>query len=304
MTFSKQSTPGGHLRAIRISIQINNIKRDKLVIIITFYLIITFHLFLVDTNIKHISVIEIYNMASTEQQQPIDDFVSGLVSVIIPSYNRYVLLNHSIRSVLANTYKNVEVIVINDCSTDQRYYSGELEKYEKTTVIHLPENMRVKHKVPAAQGMTRNYGIEKARGEWIAFLDDDDFYLDYKIEKQLEVMKNENILFSTTNMYMINHHSVSMDKLDINTLTLHNSNEQENKIFNLKMITEHNHIANSTVIIHHSIVKKTGAQRIVRGAEDWDYWKRALQYTDCLYISEPLVYYTWTIQDSMNTRYY
>jgi len=99
-------------------------------------------------------------MASTEQEQ----FIADVVSVIIPSYNRYELLNHSIRSVLANTYKNVEVIVINDCSTDQRYYSGELETYEKTTVIHLSENMRVKHEVPAAQGMTRNYGIEKARG--------------------------------------------------------------------------------------------------------------------------------------------
>jgi len=68
-------------------------------------------------------------MASTEQKQ--EQFIADLVSVIIPSYNRYELLNHSIRSVLANTYKNVEVIVINDCSTDKRYYSGELETYEK-----------------------------------------------------------------------------------------------------------------------------------------------------------------------------
>ena len=111
---------------------------------------------------------------------------------------------------LANTYKNVEIIVINDCSTDQRYYSGELEKYEKTTIIHLPVNMRVKHNVSSAQGMTRNHGLEIAKGEWIAFLDDDDFYLETKIEKQLELMKMNNILFSTTNMYMINHKSISI----------------------------------------------------------------------------------------------
>jgi len=80
---------------------------------------------------------------TTDQKQH-DDYIQGLVSVIIPTYNRYELLNHSIRSVLANTYKNVEVVVINDCSTDQRYYSGDLEKYEKTTVIHLPVNMRMK----------------------------------------------------------------------------------------------------------------------------------------------------------------
>jgi glycosyltransferase involved in cell wall biosynthesis len=235
-------------------------------------------------------------------EQP-DDFVSGLVSVIIPTYNRYEMLNHSIRSVLSNTYKNVEIIVINDCSTDQRYYSGELETYEKTTIIHLPVNMRVKHNVSAAQGMTRNYGLEKARGEWIAFLDDDDFYLETKIEKQLELMKQyNNILFSTTNMYMINHKSISMDKFDFNITPSHD--DYENKILNLEMVTKANHISNSSVIIHHSIVKKTGKQHIVPREEDWDYWKRALQYTDCLYIGEPFVYFTWTVQDRIKLRYY
>jgi len=86
-----------------------------------------------------------YNIRDmTIDQTQSDDYIQGLVSVIIPTYNRYELLNHSIRSVLSNTYKHVEIIVINDCSTDQRYYSGELEKYEKTTILHLPVNMRMK----------------------------------------------------------------------------------------------------------------------------------------------------------------
>ena len=237
-------------------------------------------------------------MASTEQDQPVAD----LVSVIIPSYNRYELLNHSIRSVLANTYKNVEVIVVNDCSTDQRYYSGELEKYEKTTIIHLLENMRAKYRVSAAQGMTRNYGIEKARGEWIAFLDDDDFYLETKLEKQLELMKKENILFSTTNMYIINHRSITMDKLDFTIISSHP--EYDNRILNLDMVRKANHVANSGVVIHHSIVKKTGLQRIVPCEEDWDYWKRALRYTDCLYVPETLVYYTLTFMGGRKIQYY
>ena len=238
----------------------------------------------------------------TSNDHTSNEFVEGLVSVIIPTYNRYELLNHSICSVLSNTYKNVEIIVINDCSTDQRYYSGELDKYEKTTIIHLPVNMRVKHNVSAAQGMTRNYGLEKARGEWIAFLDDDDFYLETKIEKQLELMKRYNILFSTTNMYMINHKSISMDKLEFNITTSHN--DYENKILNLEMVTKANHISNSSVIIHHSIVKKTGKQHIVPREEDWDYWKRALQYTDCLYIGEPFVYYTMTVNGNHKVQYY
>ncbi len=236
--------------------------------------------------------------------QDSSEFIEGLVSVIIPSYNRYELLNHSIRSVLANTYKNVEIIVINDCSTDQRYYSGELEKYEKTIVIHLPVNMRVKHNVSAAQGMTRNHGLEKAKGEWIAFLDDDDFYLETKIEKQLEIMKMNNMLFSSTNTIMIDHRSINIDKLDFNIVYIHNDNKRENKILNLEIVTKNNYIANSSVIIHHSIVKKTGKQHIVPREEDWDYWKRALQHTDCLYISEPFIYYTMTVNGANNIRYY
>lgn len=55
----------------------------------------------------------------------------GLVSIIIPTFNRYELLNHSIKSCLNQTYKNIEIIVINDHSNDQRYYSGDLEKYKK-----------------------------------------------------------------------------------------------------------------------------------------------------------------------------
>lgn len=236
-------------------------------------------------------------------EQTTTDFVQGLVSVIIPTYNRYELLNHSIKSVLANTYKQVEIIVVNDCSTDQRYYSGELEKYEKTTVIHLPVNMRVKHNVSSAQGITRNYGLEKATGEWIAFLDDDDFYLETKIEKQLEIMAKNNIQFSCTNMYLINHNSITLDKLDFNILVEH-SEFTSQQVFKLDLISRHNHISNSSVIIHHSIVKKTGKQYIVPREEDWDYWKRALQYSDCLFISEPLVYFTMTVNGNHKVRYY
>lgn len=236
-------------------------------------------------------------------EQTTTDFVQGLVSVIIPTYNRYELLNHSIKSVLANTYKQVEIIVVNDCSTDQRYYSGELEKYEKTTVIHLPVNMRVKHNVSSAQGITRNYGLEKATGEWIAFLDDDDFYLETKIEKQLEIMAKNNIQFSCTNMYLINHNSITLDKLDFNILVEH-SEFTSQQVFKLDLISRHNHISNSSVIIHHSIVKKTGKQHIVPREEDWDYWKRALQYSDCLFISEPLVYFTMTVNGNHKVRYY
>ncbi len=230
------------------------------------------------------------------------DPMKGLVSVIIPTYNRYELLNHSIKSVLANTYKEVEVIVINDCSTDPRYYSGELEKHDKTTVIHLPVNMRIKHNALSAQGITKNYGLECARGEWIAFLDDDDFFLENKLEAQLSYMLYNNCKFSSTNMYVINHISVCDEKLDFNIISKYFQTDIP-QVFNNDIIHRTNYINNSSVMIHHSIVNKAGKFNIIQ-YEDWDYWKRAIQYADCLYINEPLVYYTKTINNSESVRYY
>jgi glycosyltransferase involved in cell wall biosynthesis len=164
--------------------------------------------------------------------------------------------------------------------------------------------MRIKHNVQSAQGMTRNYGLERARGEWIAFLDDDDFFLENKIETQLSRMKLNNFKFSSTNMYLINHVSVTLDKLDFFIMSTYFENGIP-PVFNQKMICMTNYINNSSVIIHHSIVKQTGKLDLIpHGHEDWYYWKRALEYTDCMYINEPLVYYTKTINNNESVRYY
>lgn len=229
--------------------------------------------------------------------------MEGLVSIIIPTYNRYELLNHSIKSVLASTYSNIEIIVINDCSTDTRYYSGDLEKYEKTTVIHLPINQREKYNVNSAQGLTKNYGINAARGEWIAFLDDDDFFYPIKIELQIKYMKQTGGLFSSTNMNLINHSSITLENLDYNIIRQYFQKGTVPKILTKQTIEKDNYINNSTVIIHRSIIDKTGMFKAVK-YEDWEYWKRALEYTECLYIDLTLLNYTFTINNKSNTKFY
>jgi teichuronic acid biosynthesis glycosyltransferase TuaG len=221
-----------------------------------------------------------------------------LVSIIIPTYNRYELLNHCIKSVLNNTYKNIEIIVVNDCSTDARYYNGELEKYEKTKIIHLPINQKQKYNVKAAQGITRNYGLEMASGEWVAFLDDDDFYDTQKLETQIKYMKDYGILFSSTNMNIITHNSISIEKLDYNIIRKYFSEGCVPKILTKNIIEMNNFINNSSVLMHKSIINKIGKFNVI-DKEDWDYWKRALEYTNCLYIDIPLLNYTVN-----NEKYY
>jgi len=128
-----------------------------------------------------------------------------LVSVIIPTYNRYDHLLEAINSAQNQTYKNVEIIVVNDCSSDEKYKDGSIEKLNKVKVIHLPVNLRTKYNVKASQGKTRDEGIKIAKGEWIAFLDDDDYWYPTKLERQMNILKeNPGIFMCSTNMYQCN----------------------------------------------------------------------------------------------------
>jgi len=107
-----------------------------------------------------------------------------LISVIIPTYNRAYVLERAIDSVLKQTYQNIELIIIDDASTDNT--SELLEKYHqdnRVSVVQLSKNSGVSH--------ARNQGIERAQGEWVAFLDSDDEWLPKKLEQQVVIL-NEN----------------------------------------------------------------------------------------------------------------
>jgi glycosyltransferase involved in cell wall biosynthesis len=215
-----------------------------------------------------------------------NDSDEDLVSVIIPTYNRYDHLLEAINSVQNQTYKNVEIIVVNDCSTDEKYKDGSIEKLNKVRVIHLPLNLRTKYNVKAAQGKTRDEGIKIAKGEWIAFLDDDDYWYSTKLERQMDVLKeNPDIFMCSTNMYQCDG-IYSKNKTCQNIML---TTDVPN-ILNLEMIEYDNKNLNSTVIIHKNVIDEVG-EFDLGTYEDWLYWKRALKYTDCYYINEPLVYY-------------
>ncbi len=115
-----------------------------------------------------------------------------LVSVIIPTYKRCENLEKAINSVLRQTYDNIEIIVVDDNNPDTEYRSNNeemMKKYkENNKVIYIKHD---KNKNGAA---ARNTGIFASRGKYIAFLDDDDEFLENKIEKQVTFLeKNHEI---------------------------------------------------------------------------------------------------------------
>jgi glycosyltransferase involved in cell wall biosynthesis len=106
------------------------------------------------------------------------------ISVIIPTYNRATLLQEAIDSVLAQTYQDFELLVVDDGSTDQ---TNELvtEYGERITYI-FQENRGV--------SSARNLGIQSSTGQFIAFLDSDDLWLPEKLEQQVAIMEHHSDL--------------------------------------------------------------------------------------------------------------
>src|SRR5262245_55236073 len=103
-----------------------------------------------------------------------------LVSVIIPTYNSARFLPDAIGSVLAQTFCDFEVIVIDDGSTDDT----------ETVVARYGAAVRCIHQPNSGVAVARNRGIEEARGRYVAFLDADDTWFPHKLERQVSALDN------------------------------------------------------------------------------------------------------------------
>ena len=103
----------------------------------------------------------------------------GLVSVIVPVYNRARLVAETVESILVQTYQPVEIILINDGSSDGSL--AVLREYES----RYPKQIRVIDQPNQGQTTARNNGIKVARGQFIAFLDSDDLWVKDKLERQI-----------------------------------------------------------------------------------------------------------------------
>ncbi|MDR0606474.1 MAG: glycosyltransferase [Bacteroidales bacterium] len=109
-----------------------------------------------------------------------------LVSIIIPNYNRAIYIESSIQSVINQTYTNWELIIVDDCSTDNSIdIIKECIKNDKRIKLYqMPQN----NGLPA---VPRNFGIEKASGDFIAFLDSDDIWLSDKLQEQINLAQQK-----------------------------------------------------------------------------------------------------------------
>lgn len=139
-----------------------------------------------------------------------------LISVIVPTFNRRKMLSKAINSVLNQEYNNIEIIIINDHSTDdtKEYLEELVKKNNNITVINNAENHNA--------GYNRNLGYKKSNGEFIIFLDDDDYYIDNKFFlKAISIhLKFKNLSFVGANAFVedIKENRLIVDNINISGL--------------------------------------------------------------------------------------
>ncbi len=160
------------------------------------------------------------------------------IDIIIPNYNKGNYLKECLDSVLNQTYKNWRVFLIDDCSTDtSKHILEEYKKIEKIKVILLSKNF--------GPSYCRNYGIKNSNGEYIAFLDSDDFWPPNKLEVQIKEMLNNNYDFSYTDFkYFFNN-----NKNNIKVTNLP-------KIYDYKKFIYKSTMSTSSVLIKRSIINE------------------------------------------------
>lgn len=125
--------------------------------------------------------------------------VNGLVSIILPSWNTGNYIAESIQSVIDQTYKKWELLIVDDCSTDNTDETVGTLKDGRIRYLKNEKNM--------GAALTRNRALREAQGEWIAFLDSDDIWMPEKLEKQIGFMKDRNVVFSYHDFEKIDENS-------------------------------------------------------------------------------------------------
>ncbi len=199
-----------------------------------------------------------------------------LVSVIIPTYNRTQYICEAVDSVLAQTYRNIEVIVVDDGSTDNT--EEILSQYDSKIKYVFQNN--------AGPSAARNNGIKQARGDLLAFLDSDDIWFPEKLERQIQLMKqSRNTGLVSCGSYIINVSG------EITASPIIKKNHENKKLF-LKELMVHNVVSGggSAALIKKKCFEELGlfSENLWIG-EDWDMWIRIAKHYDIRFVEEPLI---------------
>lgn len=196
--------------------------------------------------------------------------MNGLVSVVMPSYNTAKYISDSIDSVIAQTYPNWELIIVDDCSTDDSM--AVISSYNDPR-IRVLQNVK-----NSGAALSRNFALREAKGEWIAFLDSDDIWAPEKLEKQIAFMKTNGYAFTFTDY-----------RICLNGEWLPYINTGPD-VINKRTMYDYCYFSTITVMYDR---EKIGLIQIadLRKNNDYAMWLQAIEKSNAYRLSECLSYY-------------
>lgn len=205
-----------------------------------------------------------------------------LVSIIMPSYNTAPYIKKSIQSVIDQTYTNWELIIVDDCSTDNTD--------EVLAEIDDPRIRIFKNKTNSGAAISRNKALREAKGRWIAFLDSDDLWLPDKLKKQLLFMKNNGYHFSYTNY----------EEIDIE------GNERGLKVTGPKVITKADMFnycwPGCLTVMYDADVAGLIQIENIKKNNDYAMWLKVCKKTNCYLLDDSLAQYRKGRTGSISTH--
>lgn len=209
-----------------------------------------------------------------------------LVSVIIPTYNRSGKVHRALDSVLRQSFKDFEVIVVDDGSTDDTSFWMSFYKDTNLKTIHQ-ENKGV--------AAARNLGVEHSQGEWLCFLDSDDVWHRHKLSQQVHYhAAHRDILFSQTDDVWLRN------SVRVNKMKKHMTREGDIFKESLRLCL----VCCSSVMIQKELFLKTGGfDERLPTCEDYDLWLRLLIHHPVGFVSKKLVTKFGGHEDQLSKKY-
>ncbi len=202
--------------------------------------------------------------------------VPGLVSVIVPVYNRASLVSKTLDSILAQTWQGLEIITVNDGSSDNSL--AVLQRY----AAKYPGVVRVVDQPNSGQVKARNAGIRQARGSFIAFLDSDDTWAPEKLALQLPLFRNG------VGLVYCGINEVSTEHTLIKTVPCETGMRGDIH----RQLLIRNRMTGGTVVVTRQALERVGLfDETLQAAENWDLWIRIAQEFQVDYVNRPLVNY-------------
>ena len=211
--------------------------------------------------------------------------VQPLVTVITPIFNAQNSIAETIESVLGQTYQNWEMIIVDDCSTDNS--RDIVKKYEvKDSRIKLIE-LEVNFGGPARP---RNVGLDISKGDYLAFLDADDVWLENKLQVQISEMLVNNLDFTSTDSKFIDDNSI--DTI-INKYKIVIFFKKIKRKATLSDVIKGNFIRTSSAVVSKNFISKFDENKDFIGVEDMCLWMKILNDKNIRYkyITEKLIKY-------------